>query len=54
MQGCWIFVTIVWSGFQTLMHIWKYVYGPLAVRPANIWDGSTPHVSAPKLLAPDR
>ena len=47
----WILYTVV---FQTLMHIWKYVYGPLAVRPANIWDGSTPYVSAPKLPAPDR
>lgn len=38
MQGCWIFVNIVYSGFQTLMHI-ESMHMDLCCK-VNIWDTS--------------
>lgn len=53
-QGCWIFMSIVDNGFQNLVYIWRYVYGPLALVPKSICSGLSPQVSAHQLPAPDR
>lgn len=31
LQSCWIFVNRLGSGFQTLVHIWRYIHGSLAL-----------------------